>query len=316
MTHCPSLLTAEASMSPQPATKRTSTVNSNSKWESTFPADIQTEKNSATFVHRFISITSAFILDKRGILGEKHFKTRTIEKLQIPVFERENSVSVRLIKKIDALKQAVVSKYLREFAIVLYQKPDEEDVKEVFSFRLMYGEEDQISISVDTGINTDVFSQSLASATFSDLGTTRQYFVDTIIKLHRCIKHLETLPAETDASFRISFTEHAPKDYMPEGFDESDKFYEIAPEMTRDQFGILCGNHHKLQLLAASQFWKPGDFGNTTFNSLNQSIVDAPTLKTKQTKGVEKKSERVGRRFPYGQTATMNKGNRKTPEPE
>lgn len=291
-----------------PTTKRTSTTNSTAKWDQTFPNEIESEKNSATFVHRFINITAAFILDKRGLLEDKCFKTRNIEKLQMPTFCKEHPISSRLKEKIDALKEAISNKYLLEFAVVFYRKPDEEDVIEVYSFRLMYGSEGEIRLSIDTGLGSDAYSQNLTTATFTDLTTTKKYFVDTIRKLHRCIKHLDSFPEETDASFRIAFTEHAPKDYMPKGFDESDKFYEITPEVTKDQFGILCGKHHKLQLLAASQCWKANcDLNKTMNSSFNQSICEpvAKTSKAQPSKGAEKKAERTGRRLPYGKSETL-----------
>ncbi|EGT39730.1 CBN-HIM-3 protein [Caenorhabditis brenneri] len=277
-------------------------------WENSFPAEIEKESNSVLLVHRFIKIASSFILDKRGILekqGDKFFKTRTIEKLLIPMFDKDNAKAKLLIKKIDSLKAAIEKKYLREFAIVFYQRPNEEDTIEVFSFRLMYGSEGNINLALNSKIGSEESDQNLLQATFTDLNTTKLNFCDTIRKLHRCIKQLDNLPTDADASFRISFTENKPEDYMPEGYDTSLSFYELNNEIQKGPLGILCGGHNRVQLLAASQLWKEGAVDlNQTVNSIQSIIVKSAK---KPTKGAQKKTNRAETRSPYAKGSLMNK---------
>uniref|UniRef100_A0A1I7T8Q9 HORMA domain-containing protein n=1 Tax=Caenorhabditis tropicalis TaxID=1561998 RepID=A0A1I7T8Q9_9PELO len=282
---------------------------SSAKWEMTFPATLETELDSATFVHRLIKISSSFILDKRGIFenhGDTFFKSRIIEKLYIPMFNKDNTMAKLLIDKIEALKEAIQKKYLREFAIVFYQTPDEEDVMEVFAFRLMYGAEDQIEVSLSSDIDSEEFSENLIQATFTDLDATKAVFSDTIKKVHRCIKQLDNLPHESDASFRVSFTPETPNDYIPTGYDASSEFYKLNSSAAKRQIGVICGGHHKLQFLAASRLWKSVPDLNQSIGSCNQSII-ALSTKAKSVKGSQKKTDRVEQRMPYGKTLTINK---------
>lgn len=134
-----------------------------SQWKATFPVDLEIEKNSEMFALRYIKCASAFILDRRGILDEKCFKTRTIgmayftmyhkyfytDKLLVTAFQSSVPAAKRVSSTFDGLRDAIQQGYLREFAIVFYKKPNEEDINEVFAFRFAYGDEGEIFVSLN-----------------------------------------------------------------------------------------------------------------------------------------------------------------------
>uniref|UniRef100_A0A8R1DK48 HORMA domain-containing protein n=1 Tax=Caenorhabditis japonica TaxID=281687 RepID=A0A8R1DK48_CAEJA len=285
---------------------RDSVTQQNASWSTTFPVELEIEKSSSTFAFRFIKCTTSFILDKRSLLSDTCFKTRTIEKLLVPCFKQDNVTAQRLSEKLDGLKAAISSRYLKEFAVVFYRQPDEEDVIEVYNFRLMYSEDGDVALSMDTGFGREEDSQNLINAKFTSLEDTKKQFVDALKKLHRCMKGLENIPEDADASFRISFTEGTPKDYMPKGFDGSSEFFHIDSRSV--QLGIVCGGYHKVQMLAASLLLKPGrvteDLNKTSYSG-NQSLVEAPTPK-KATSKISPKKKRI---HPYGHTGSLERRN-------
>nr|8CXK_A Chain A, HORMA domain-containing protein [Caenorhabditis elegans] len=272
-----------------------------SQWKATFPVDLEIEKNSEMFALRYIKCASAFILDRRGILDEKCFKTRTIDKLLVTAFQSSVPAAKRVSSTFDGLYDAIQQGYLREFAIVFYKKPNEEDINEVFAFRFAYGDEGEIFVSLNNGIDTNESSQELLQAKFVDTDNTKQMFASTIKKLHRCIKKMEPLPQGSDASFRVSYTEKAPKDYTPEGYLLSPMFYTLNQDIRKASIGIVCGGHHKIQMLAASQYLKQDfDLDKTTTLNPNMSIMANQS----------KRKGRISRDSPYGLSQGITKKNK------
>ena len=103
---------------------------------------------------------------------------------------------------------------------------------------------------------------------------------------------------------------------MPDGFNESPKFYNIGSDFKSTQMGIVCGGFHKLQIAAASTLMKSETDFDETINSMNLSVIaKEPPSSVKSRKGAQKKIDRKDQRAPYGKTETLNKRNSVAQEP-
>ncbi|CAI2301469.1 unnamed protein product [Caenorhabditis sp. 36 PRJEB53466] len=270
-------------------------------WGETFPRDLEVEDSSYKFAFRFIKCTTAFILDKRGVLPSECFVTRRIDKIQCSNFDKKNTLALTLNDKLNGVAEAIEKGYLREFAIVFFQPPNEEKILEVYTFRLQYKDDDSVQLSLTSGLDSQEFSQNLVNTEFNNLDDTKSKFIETMKTLYRVIKKLVDLPADIDGSFRLSYTDKAPKDYVPEGFCQNEKFYEISQDMLRKQLGIVCGGFHKVQVLAASELLKEVDMNITFENSANLSCV-VPTPQKRKSIGVQRNSRK---HRPYGCTRSI-----------
>ncbi|CAB3408678.1 unnamed protein product [Caenorhabditis bovis] len=242
-------------------------------WEHTFPKEIDEKKNSKEFVYRFLALSAAMILDKRSSLHESTFKQRVIESIRVPTFDDTNPHGKRLKKKLEALRHTIENEYLQEFAIVIYRMPDEEDVVEVFSFKIAYNSDNITSVSLDSGIGTQETRNRLLEFQFKGLEQTKTNFTAMMKRLHKMLKNLNDLNNEEfDSSFRIAFTEKTPNDYVPEGFMESDKFYSISdPNIAT--IGMIGAGFQRVQLLMCSMLLKRGIDFNSTMTSLDESMM-------------------------------------------
>ena len=86
-----------------------STVESR-EWAKFFPAEIQTETESALFIHRLFTVTFSELTAKRRIFSHDHFSSKKLGPLSVSLFTRPNSVSEQ--RRFDATVFSWVCKHV------------------------------------------------------------------------------------------------------------------------------------------------------------------------------------------------------------
>jgi hypothetical protein len=69
-----------------------STIDSR-EWGKLFPVDINTESDSALFIHRLFTVTLSALTAKRHIFSNDHFSSKKLGPLLVPLFTRPTSIS-------------------------------------------------------------------------------------------------------------------------------------------------------------------------------------------------------------------------------
>ena len=85
-----------------------STVESR-EWAKFFPAEIQTETESALFIHRLFTVTLSELTAKRRIFSHDHFSSKKLGPLSVSLFTRPTSVAEQ--KRFDATVFSWVCKH-------------------------------------------------------------------------------------------------------------------------------------------------------------------------------------------------------------
>ena len=190
--------------------------NSTSNWSDLFPAQIEDEKTSATFVSKLVAIGVSQIVYLRTEMPDRCFEMKDLDGIPLKILNPSHAESKEFCELVAGALSGVRRRYLSELTLALYADPDHpEEAFETYTFSFAYFRDGETSISVDT--DGDKNSGRKTKVQKNNLNKTTRRMLRSIITTAQS-ESFEDPRGDIYATILLKWNADTPADFEPRGF--------------------------------------------------------------------------------------------------
>ena len=208
-------------------------------WNKVFPAKLETEQQSCTFVKKLVTAGISNITYLRSMFPEEAYARKTLDKMPLRIL-REKSGSekaAQLSRWLLGAFEALEKRYLRELHLVVYLDPAHPtSIHEAYSFKFTYP---------DGVPSCQVEGHSAMKAHIQN--STRDLLQAVLVMT----EGLDPLPDTAFLSMRLEYYDDVtPADYEPAGFQATELELQLGGQSLRA--GRVTTAHHGVRIKVRS----------------------------------------------------------------
>ncbi|CAO4366297.1 unnamed protein product [Caenorhabditis nigoni] len=245
---------------------------------------------------RIIYVGFSAILRQREVLPAECFIKRHISKtLKYPCLTSLHPKTESLIDMLFDAGEFVKAGLLKEIALVITKKENEEEAIEVHSFKFEVLENRDISTTLSTVSGKSPWkspSQRIQHPPVltSSTSKSREQQIAHLIKAVRSLcASLRPLPKKFAANFRVNYTDLAENINCIKGFQSTETFYKLAKNAVTLEVEEVYHNNQKSILSCSSVFVKP-KFGTSSRVNSSSRESSSPSMNSTQKNSSDSKS--------------------------
>ncbi|UMM19529.1 hypothetical protein L5515_015088 [Caenorhabditis briggsae] len=236
------------------------------------------------FITRIIFIGFSSIIRQREILPAECFTKRHISKtLKYPCLTSIHPKTESLIKMLFDAGEFVKLGLLKEIALVITKKENEEEAIEVHSFKFQCLENGDISTTLNTVAGKSPSQRKHQPVLTPSTSKSREHQIVHLIKSVRNLcASLRPLPKKCAANFRVNYTDLAENNDRIEGFHTTETFYELAKKAVTVEVEKSNQDEQEAVLSCSSVFVKPKFGTSSRFNPSSRESSSASMNSTQK----------------------------------
>ncbi|CAP37804.2 Protein CBG20864 [Caenorhabditis briggsae] len=205
------------------------------------------------------------------------------ETLKYPCLTSIHPKTESLIKMLFDAGEFVKLGLLKEIALVITKKENEEEAIEVHSFKFQCLENGDISTTLNTVAGKSPSQRKHQPVLTPSTSKSREHQIVHLIKSVRNLcASLRPLPKKCAANFRVNYTDLAENNDRIEGFHTTETFYELAKKAVTVEVEKSNQDEQEAVLSCSSVFVKPKFGTSSRFNPSSRESSSASMNSTQK----------------------------------
>ena len=212
-------------------------------WSANFPTKVDTQLQSVTFVKKLLATSISTITYVRSMFDEEAYAKKSLGGVKLRILREKNGTAQGemmagwLVGAFDAIEKG----YLKELILFVYldqNKPEE--VYEKYTYQFQFDDEGNASFNLLQGNSVkEQFNMNKL------MDTTRSLLRNVLVMT----EGLSPLPDSAYISMKLTYQDHTPDDYEPEGFSATTLTEAPMPEGSFSvSIGHVSTKHHNMRI--------------------------------------------------------------------
>lgn len=210
-------------------------------WTKLFPSKVNTELQSLMYVKKFVTVAVSTLTFLRSMIDDEAYADKSLGKVRVKILRGDcgNQQAKLLNKWLLGAFDAIEQKYLKEMSLCVHEDPSApEDVLEKYTFTFNYTNGIPAFNMERNGVSESNYMGNL-------MDTTKAIIRDVAT----ITEGIDKLPDKASLTMLLSYYDHTPDEYEPEGFTASDIVEKPMPNGAfKRSFGKVETKHHSLSL--------------------------------------------------------------------
>jgi len=216
--------------------------NVTSNWSDFFPAEVDQQQSSTTFVRKLVAVGVSQILYLRSELPEDVFEAVDLDGLPLKMLKGSHDESKGLCELLQSALSGVKRRYLSEMTLALYADPKHpEEAHETYTFSFAYSPDGEAFMTIDAQGDKN---KNLRSKTKVQNESLKKMTRKMLRKIITTTQSLDDRFDDIYVTVLLKWNSDTPTDYEPRGFTPADYTFNLHKEEDGVRAGHVKTNFH------------------------------------------------------------------------